>query len=148
MKKAKEVKKAARTAGSLSDRKMLVLKIFIAVLVILIIALASYSYSISRKKTAVLNEALGLMAQGDLQSGLDKCSEVEDQKSRAFCYSFYLGVKVALVQGDFSADYGAEMTEEQKASMEREIRKEYAIVCGYDRGNPEMYRLCSNTVLG
>jgi len=121
---------------------MRALKIFTCVLVLLVISAGIFTYSRWRADKNRLHSALAAINSGSYESGLAKCRTVESQQDRGFCYSYYLGLRIKVLQDQYAANYGENLAQDKKESMQREIQKEFGIVCGYDRNNPYVVQLC------
>lgn len=140
MKKSRQIEKKPQRH---IHHKMRVLKIFTLVLVLIVAIIIIALYSASRKDTVRVNDAINTMLEGDYASALEKCDLVDNEQKRSFCFSFYLGSKIAELNAEFSSRYGDSAPQQKIDSLNREIRKEYVLVCGYDTGNPYMRSICA-----
>lgn len=117
----------------------------VAVGIILLLAVSAgiYTFVKSTKDKAVFEEAVATMNSGNLAKGLEQCSDVENDRNRGFCYFLYLDFKKEAINSEFEAKYGAGITEEQKQQLQREINKEYGLVCGIEPNAPYIAVMCS-----
>lgn len=119
-----------------------VLNIFLVVFMIFVVVLLLSFFIHSRKESDRFKDAVLTLTQGNLEQGLEKCVIIENNKNRGFCYSYYLALRLKLIDDTYAEEYGENITQEQQENKQRQIQKEYAFVCGYDMGNPYMKDMC------
>lgn len=117
-------------------------KIALMAAIVILAVLCLYAYLNMKADTRRLDDAMMTFSAGNLEHGLVKCGAVERQRERAFCYSFYLGLKMNLIKTQAMSENNGILTEAQQQEMESQLQKEYGLVCGIDRSNPYMTKLC------
>lgn len=115
----------------------------VGIILLLAVSAGIYTFVKSSKDKATFNEAIATMNSGNLAKGLEQCDNVENDRNRGFCYVLYLNFKKAAISRQFETKYGAGITEEQNQQLQREINKEYGLVCGIEPNAPYLAMICS-----
>lgn len=115
----------------------------VGIILLLAVSAGIYTFVKSSKDKATFEEAVATMESGNFAKGLEQCGDVENDRNRGFCYVLYLNLKKEAINREFEAKYGAGITEEQKQQLQREINKEYGLVCGIEPNAPYLATICS-----